>query len=316
MHRPLLPLALAFLTLASACVEGPKDVRDHFEVAPVTFAELTAELMKREPSLADFDQEGPFKYDVRVNRVFRVTKTDTLVTDVAIPRYRSRAPLVIVSHGNHSRKEAHRSQIQRLASYGFYAVAVQLPNTGQWMENGTLIAKLARKFARRPKLIDPNVDTSRIILAGHSFGGSAITVAAGQGAPVAGLVLLDPAVASMKLPLYMKKVDVPVMLIGADMSLFRSRKRRLFDRHMGGEFAEVSVRGATHDDAQGPSMFSLTTFGFDPYTSEERQRTFAAAITASAFSIAATGTLDYAWSAFERPFEDGVLRAAGRRAAP
>jgi len=47
--------------------------------------------------------------------------------------------------------------------------------------------------------------------------------------------------------------------------------------------------------------------GHDPHTTEELQVTFESAIVASAISIAATGTLDYAWASFRRAFQDGTF---------
>ena len=47
-----------------------------------------------------------------------------------------------------------------------------------------------------PKLLDEKIDHEKIILVGHSFGGSAISIAVGKGAPAAGLILLDPALIS------------------------------------------------------------------------------------------------------------------------
>ena len=54
-----------------------------------------------------------------------------------------------------------------------------------------------------------------------------------------------------------RELPVPMsqlMLLGADRSIFRSRKRRLFYDEIGGEVGEVSIRGATHDDAQHPNI--------------------------------------------------------------
>jgi dienelactone hydrolase len=313
--RAVLRMLLALL--ATSAIAGCTSARhgsDPFDVAPISFRELGDTLKGRDPSLRIFERPGPFTYQVKENVAFRVDDDTTIVGDVVLPDHRAPAPLVIMSHGNHSRKEAHRYQAERLASFGMYVLVLQVPNTGHWIDNGRTIGRLVRKIAKRPRMIHPAVSAGDIVLVGHSFGGSAITVAAGSGAPVKGLILLDPAVVNDDVKAYMRKVDVPVMLLGADRRVFRSRQRHAFYDEMGGAFAEVSVVGATHDDAQQPSMFTLTGHGVDPFTSTEHQRLFTAAITAAAFSLTATDGLDYAWKAFAGRVDGGQLRQARRRA--
>jgi pimeloyl-ACP methyl ester carboxylesterase len=196
-----------------------------------------------------------------------------------------------------------------------YAMTVQLPNRERWLENGATLAKLAKHWRLIERKLDPDARIDGLILAGHSFGGSAVTVAAGRGAPVRGLILLDPALVADSVKTYMKRVRVPVMLLGADREVFRSRNRFAFYRGMAGEMGEVSVRGATHDDAQQPSMFALSTLGVDPFTTPEKQDTFTAAITATAFSLAATGGLDYVWKIVRKEVAAGDLKQAQRRKA-
>jgi pimeloyl-ACP methyl ester carboxylesterase len=100
-----------------------------------------------------------------------------------------------------------------------------------------------------PSLVSPNIDTSKIILVGHSFGGSAVTIAAAQGAEIAGLVLLDPAVVSEEIYSYQKSVQVPVVLLGADKTVFKSRYRDTFSKNIKSPFFEISIVGAEHTDA-------------------------------------------------------------------
>ena len=305
--------AVAAVGCTTATAEGPDDAL--FAAPPVSFRELRTELLRREPELALFEQAGPFKVEVRENVAIRLPGSVTLIVDVARPLRASKAPLVIIAHGNHSHKEAHRYQAERLASFGMYVVAVQLPNTDQWVANGRLVGRLVRKLRASPRLVGDDVDTDALILAGHSFGGSAVTLAAGAGAAVRGLILLDPAVVADAVIPSMRRVRQPVMLLGADRAVFRSRKRRAFGKNVAGEFGEVSVTGATHDDAQEPSMFALSALGVDPYTSPEHQRLFTAAIAATAFSLGATGKLDYAWTALAPLLRAGDLRDAHRRPA-
>jgi len=47
--------------------------------------------------------------------------------------------------------------------------------------------------------------------------------------------------------------------------------------------------------------------------SEEAQISFVAALTASAFSLAATGSIDYAWTSFDDGVKKGVFFNARRK---
>jgi pimeloyl-ACP methyl ester carboxylesterase len=203
----------------------------------------------------------------------------------------------------------------RLASFGMHALVLQMVNRAQWLKNGDLLARVVSTIHEDENKLDTRIDRGNIVLAGHSFGGSAISIAAAKGAPVRGLILLDPAVVSKALRDELSKIRVPVVLLGADRSVFKSRQRRLFYRLISGEMAEVSIAGATHDDAQYPSMFALTGYGIDPFTSRDKQSLFAAALTTSAFSLTATGRIDFAWEAFEELMHAGMMKNPKRRTA-
>jgi len=64
--------------------------------------------------------------------------------------------------------------------------------------------------------VEGRIDAGKIILVGHSFGATAVGAALGDGAPVVGGVLLDPAGIGRQLPQSLKQITVPVMVIGAD----------------------------------------------------------------------------------------------------
>jgi len=49
----------------------------------------------------------------------------------------------------------------------------------------------------------------------------------------------------------------------------------------------------------------LRAFQDPPDDSEEVQIVFVSALTAAAFDLAATGSLDYGWNSFENPFQEG-----------
>lgn len=282
---------------------------------PKNFQELKNDLLKYDGVLNDFTHPGPFNYIVHEDKVIQITNDLSIVADFAKPKAKGKSPLVIISHGNRSAKEAHRYQIEHLASFGIMAISLQLPNRGEWLENGFIIARLVNDLIRQPKILSSKIDTKNIILVGHSFGGSAMSIAAGSGARAKGLVLLDPAVFNKKVKYYMQKVKIPAILLGADRNIYRARKQRQFFRYFGGDFAEISIANSTHDDAQWPSMFAQVTLGIDPYTNRERQRLFAAALTTSAFSLAATNNLKWAWQAFTNETKNGRLTAAKYRSS-
>ena len=54
-------------------------------------------------------------------------------------------------------------------------------------------------------------------------------------------------------------------------------------------------------------------FEDDPDDTEEAQIAFVSALTASAFGLAATGNIDYAWNSFENAFKNGIFFNARRK---
>jgi len=162
-------------------------------------------------------------------------------------------------------------------------------------------------------VIDSRIDVNRIILVGHSFGGSAVAVALAEGAPAAGGILLDPAAIGRDLPKFLQKINRPVMLLGADDEVSPTRNRGYFYRFIRTGIAEVSIRGAAHEDVQYPSVAALQNFGIDPLTTQELQITFVSALTSTAVSLTSTGTLDYAWTSFGAVFENGKFFNARKK---
>ena len=67
-----------------------------------------------------------------------------------------------------------------------------------------------------PKLISKNFNREKIILIGHSFGGSLVTLVASKTPFIKGIILLDPAVFHKKVIKAMKKIKQPTILLGAD----------------------------------------------------------------------------------------------------
>jgi pimeloyl-ACP methyl ester carboxylesterase len=85
--------------------------------------------------------------------------------------------------------------MHHLASWGFIAITPQLKNYGEWTQNAVRLKNMVHLIATWPNLISNRVRPNKIILVGHSFGGSAVSLAAAKGAQVKGLVLLDPPLA-------------------------------------------------------------------------------------------------------------------------
>jgi len=259
---------------------------------------------------------GAFRFEVHRNLRIPLNPEKVVLIDAYVPTAKSSSPLLILAHGNNSAKEAHAGQAEHLASWGFHVVLIQLKKREQWLENGDTVRELTSLLSLYPTMISAYIDTKKIIIAGHSFGGSAAILAAAQGAPVRGVILLDPAVVNDRVKKVLSKVSMPVMLIGADPKVFRSRQRKSFFKGVQGEAGEITVSGATHDDAQFPSMFALHAFGFDPFTSSPQRQTFLKAITATALSLAVEGNLQWAWRNLAAEFKTGELINPQRKSRP
>ena len=226
----------------------------------------------------------------------------------------SKAPLVIVLHGNNNSKEDHAFQAMHLASWGMHGLALDLPKGGPWIANGRTLAKLVDTIHRTPQLVDGRIDTDKIILVGHSFGATAVATALGEGAPALGGVLLDPTA------------------IGRGLSQLLSEDRRSSDGDRRGRGhlalpqprAILPLHSAPRSErsrygTRSTQMHSirtehtLRTFEDDPEDTEEAQIAFVSALTASAFGLAATGNIDYAWNSFENAFKNGIFFNARRK---
>ncbi len=263
--------------------------------------ELTPLLLDRGAAISPsrFLTAGPFSISVRRNLSIQLSADESIVTDVFLPKHDNLPPLVIFVHGNASFKETHSKQAERLATWGLAAVTVQLRNEDHWIENGKILNRLVRLLYTWPEKIPGRFDGKNIILVGHSFGGTAVSIAAGMTAPLRGLILLDPAVYSSEVTNYLRRIRVPVLILGADRRVFRSKRRDHFFRTLERDVAEISLVGATHDDAQYPSRMELQAFGIDFITSQEHQERFAASILAASLSLTKTGKWDGALRGFQ-----------------
>ncbi len=295
MPKKFFLFALAVLVLAGGCSRLPPTRVTPLK--PATIGELQGYFQSHKPDVDQFRLQGPFAVSAHTDFSIQLSAKEHINADLFLSAPAEKAALVIFLHGYASSKDDHSFQAMHLASWGMHSLVLQLPNNGPWDNHGKTVARIINLIKRQPQIIDPRIDTNKIILVGHSFGGSATAVALAEGAPVAGAVLLDPAAAGRNLPGYLRKISTPVMVIGADEFVTTTLNRGFFYRFVRGGISEISIKDASHEDAQYPSHSLQVT--------EELQITFVSALTASAMSLAATGKLDYAWASFEDAFRDG-----------
>ena len=312
VFNSLLPLLLiALIAHAAGCArEFPTT-----KVTPIKAAnpaELQRYLLSR-PDVAQFRFRGPFAMVERRGLEILLDSDLTVKADLYLCAAASKAPLVIVLHGNNNSKEDHAFQAMHLASWGMHGLALDLPKRGPWIGNGRILAKLVEAIHRTPQLVDRRIDPDKIILVGHSFGATAVATALGEGAPALGGVLLDPTAIGRGLSQSLTRIAVPVMVIGADEEIWPGRNRGQFYRFIPRAIGEISIRDTVHEDAQYPNQHTLRTFEDDPDETEEAQIAFVSALTASTFGLAATGNIDYAWNSFETAFKNGIFFNARRK---
>ena len=306
--RSSILFAIAWLTLVSGCARLP--ATGVTSLKPATMSELRGYLLGHKADLDQFRLRGPFAVAVQVDYEIRLSATERISADLYLSAPVEKAPLVIFLHGHESTKEDHAYQARHVASWGMHSLALQLPNKGSWAGNGRTLARIVNFIYRQPGTIDSRIDVNRIILVGHSFGGTSVAIALAEGAPAAGSILLDPAGVGKDLPTFLRRVNKPVMLLGADEQVSPTRNRDYFYRYIRSGIAEVSIRNATHEDAQYPAELPLQLFGS---TTEELQITFVSALTSAAFSLAHTGKFDYAWTSFSEPIQNGRIFNAKKK---
>ena len=307
-------LLCAFLVHAIGCTPQFPTTK----VTPIKAAnpaDLQRYLLSRQPDVAQFRFRGPFAVIERRDLEIPLASGLTVEADLYLCAAASKAPLVIVSHGYNNSKEDHAFQAMHLASWGMHSLALDLPQRGPWIANGRTLARLVEAISRTPQLVDGRIDADKIVLVGHSFGAIAVAAALGEGARALGGVLLDPAGIDLQLPQLLGRITVPVMVIGADEGEdnFPAYNRGQFYRFIRAAVGEISIRDTVHEDAQYPNEQTLRVFEENPDDTEDAQITFVSALTASAFGLAATGGIDYAWNSFEKAFKNGSFFDARRK---
>jgi dienelactone hydrolase len=286
------------------------------EVTPIKtrdLAELQRYLLSQKPDVEQFRLRGPFAIIERRDVEIPLPSGITVEADLYLCAAARKAPLVIVLHGYDNSKKDHAFQAMHLASWGMHSLAIDLPNHGPWIGNGRTLARLVEAIHQKPQLVDSRIDAGKIILAGHSFGATAVAAALGDGARALGGIMLDPAGIGRQLTQLLSRITVPVMIIGADEDIWPTRNRGQFYRFIPGGVGEISIRDTLHADAQYPNQHTLRAFQDQPDDSEEAQIAFVSALTASAFGLAATGNIDYAWTSFENAIKKGVFFNARRK---
>lgn len=274
---------------------------------PKTTTELQDTVLEHEPDLMLFRTRGPFRATVHENRELRLSAKERVVADLFVSNVPDAAPLVVFIHGHDSSKAAHASQAMHLASWGIHALTIQLPNKGPWIANGRILARLIAHIGASPDVLAARVEPRKIILVGFSFGATAVAVALADAVPAAGAILLDPAGTGKEIAAYLARIAKPVLVLGADEELSAVRYRDYFYEYIRSEYAELSVKGASHEDAQYPSDYAIANGGSDPNVTEALQIMFTSALTAGVMSLAATGTLDFAWSSYRPAFDRGMF---------
>jgi len=308
MKRPFLTpitrvVGIVLLLMMAGCARMPDLAQTR--IAPKSFGELRSYISEHSADVDIYRLRGPFAVTERTNIEIRTSTDDVVMADLFLSAHKEKAPLVIFLHGYDSRKENHAYQAMHLASWGMHGLTLQLPARGSWLANGRTLARLVRFIGRSPNTIDSRIDAGKIILVGHSFGGAAVSIALGEGVTEAGGILLDPAVVGIDLSASLRKIGVPVMVIGADEHVSMANNRNVFYRYVRSGIAELSIEGASHDDAQYPADTAAV--------SEEHQVTFLSALTAAAFSIAIGGNIDYAWNSYAGALTRGIFFNAKRK---
>ena len=316
MLRVSLLIVIAWLLLAGGCARLPDT--GVTQLKSKTLSELEGDLLGRKAEnelrkgtvvpkadLEQFRLRGPFAVAVQEDYEIRLSPSESVNTDLYLSAHADKAPLLILLHGYDSSKDDHSYQAMHLASWGMHCLVIQLPNQGPWVANGRTLAKLVNLISRWPEIIDSRIDLNRIILVGHSFGGASVSVALALGAPAIGGILLDPAAISRELPTFLGQIKAPVMVLAADERVYPARNRDYFYQYIRSGVAEISIKDATHEDAQFPSRFSTGT--------DELQMTFVSALTSAAFSLASTGRFDYAWDSFGNVLKNGKFINAKRK---
>ena len=98
---------------------------------------LHSRVILKEPRLKTFRSKGPFAVSERRGRELTIDLNNTIVVDHFYAETTDKIPVVFITHGNYSSRDAHYSQARYLASWGFHVLVSDLPNRNQWLDNGS-----------------------------------------------------------------------------------------------------------------------------------------------------------------------------------
>lgn len=286
--------------LIYSCAVSQKDIL--LDKKKISFRKITRKIIKKRPQISFYsDKYSPFTFNIIENYKFIINSNEIIKSDFYISNHNDIAPLIIFVHGNKSYKRNHSDQAKRIAAWGMHALVIQLPNIKEWIENGYRIYNLVNLIQKNPNLIKykNKIDINNIVLVGHSFGGSAVSIAGGLGARISGLILLDPAVYNNKVIKYLKKINTPVILLGADKKIFRSKQRYKFFKNINSNILEISIKKSTHNDAQKPSENNINFFGLNIFSDDKLQQRFINSIISSSISLSMTGNINLAKISFQ-----------------
>ncbi len=278
-----------------------------------TFADVLRRSMQSSKTFAEFSKVGPFEISEEPNTFLPIEAKGGVLADLYLSKHTDPAPLMIFVPSKNSYKEAHSEQGRWASSWGMHALVLQLPDDGEASDHGQSVAKVVRFLYAWPQFLSKSFDINRIILVGHALGGSAVSVALAQKVPVMGAILLDPSISHPKVRKALRSISVPVMLLGADEKISRSKKRSWFRKNISSSYTEFSIAGANTYDAQSPSQISLDYWGMDLTTSSDLQLAFKAALVTSAFSLVQRGDFSFAHKAFSEAVEKGELLLRAHR---
>lgn len=123
----------------------------------------------------------------------------SIPTQVYFPEGASSAPTVIVMHGYFRNGSFHAEMARTLASRGFVVIVPDMPCGAGGCDHEANAMQLAALFdwaiaeaADASSMIAGMVDSTRLGLVGHSWGGLAVHLATAMDARVRAVVLLDP----------------------------------------------------------------------------------------------------------------------------
>ena len=117
---------------------------------PASLDELQRYLLANSADVGLFKVRGPFEVTIKEDLELQVAANERYQLDAYLSAPAEKAPLVILLHGHENSKEDHAYQALHLATWGMHSVSVQLPNTGPWIKNGELLARIVRFIHNHP----------------------------------------------------------------------------------------------------------------------------------------------------------------------